>query len=325
MEYTTQRYDNAAAGPLLSRGVDEEETLQPSDSVTLVDYSNAQFRAHDFADKQRLAGWFPEINNNDETSWHIRFSKRNKALLLQIALITTVFITNIALIVYASLKYPSRQGVGLIYVGDCETVQASNRYLHLLINLLSTGMLSASNFCIQLQASPTRTEVDHVHEHNSWVDIGVPSIRNLSCAATFVAVASGNQNVDAANTSPASEPSACTVSASDDNDAKAGFSNYGSVVDIWAPGTNIKSTSYEGGSAKMMYATDESLDQTTASGTSAASPIVAGLGAYLLAFEGGRNPIALCKRIKEIATHGILKNVPSGTTNALAFNGNPSG
>jgi aryl carrier-like protein len=45
--------------------------------------------------------------------------------------------------------------------------------------VLSTGMLSASNFCIQLQASPTRADVDHVHKHNNWLDIGVPSLRNL--------------------------------------------------------------------------------------------------------------------------------------------------
>lgn len=74
------------------------------------------------------------------------------------------------------------------------------------------------------------------------------TVAGLVSAGTFVAVASGNDNVDAADTSPASELSACTVSASNENDAKAGFRNYGSVVDIWAPGTNIESTSYEGGS-----------------------------------------------------------------------------
>ncbi|GAP89968.2 putative subtilisin-like protease Pr1A [Rosellinia necatrix] len=137
------------------------------------------------------------------------------------------------------------------------------------------------------------------------------AVAALLNSGTFVAVASGNDNADAANTSPASEGSVCTVSASDENDAKAGYSNYGSVVDIWAPGSNIQSTSYDG-------------TTTTASGTSAASPVVAGLGAYLLGLEGG-DPKALCDRIKELATQGVLSGVPGGTTNALAFNGNPSG
>ncbi|KAF2970551.1 hypothetical protein GQX73_g3037 [Xylaria multiplex] len=137
------------------------------------------------------------------------------------------------------------------------------------------------------------------------------AVAALVNAGTFVAVASGNDNADARDFSPASEPSVCTVSASDEKDAKAYFSNYGSVVDIWAPGVNIESTSYDGGS-------------TAASGTSASSPIVAGLGAYILALEGGRDPIALCDRIKELSTQGILADVPEGTTNALAFNGSPS-
>ncbi|KAI0204319.1 peptidase S8/S53 domain-containing protein [Astrocystis sublimbata] len=138
------------------------------------------------------------------------------------------------------------------------------------------------------------------------------AVAALVNAGTFVVVASGNDNADAGGYSPASELSACTVSASDENDAKAEYSNFGSVVDIWAPGSNIQSTSYDGTS-------------TTASGTSASSPIVAGLGAYLLALEGGRDPVALCDRIKELSTQGVLTNVPDDTVNALAFNGNPSG
>lgn len=58
----------------------------------------------------------------------------------------------------------------------------------------------------------------------------------------FLAVSAGNSNTDASGFSPASEPSACTVGATDENDAKARFSNYGSGIDIQAPGTNILST-----------------------------------------------------------------------------------
>lgn len=57
----------------------------------------------------------------------------------------------------------------------------------------------------------------------------------------FLAVAAGNENVDARNSSPASESSVCTVGATDRNDRKATYSNYGSVVDIFAPGTDIQS------------------------------------------------------------------------------------
>lgn len=65
-------------------------------------------------------------------------------------------------------------------------------------------------------------------------------------AGLFMAVAAGNDGVDARNTSPASEPSACTVGATDINNAMASFSNYGPVVDIFAPGVNIISTWNDG-------------------------------------------------------------------------------
>ncbi|KAI0407008.1 hypothetical protein F4802DRAFT_612639 [Xylaria palmicola] len=143
----------------------------------LTDYT--PFRVQGFADKQALAGWFPRIDDDGNTSLRTRLSKRNRALLLQIALIVTIFAVNIFILVYASSKYPTRDGVGLLYAGDCDTVKNANRLLHLLINVLSTGILSASNYGIQLQASPTRADIDKVHRRDKWLDIGAPSLRNL--------------------------------------------------------------------------------------------------------------------------------------------------
>lgn len=70
-------------------------------------------------------------------------------------------------------------------------------------------------------------------------------------AGVFVAVAAGNSNVDAKDTSPASAPLVCTVGATDASDARASFSSFGDVVDVWAPGVNLESTSYEGGSVSL--------------------------------------------------------------------------
>lgn len=56
-----------------------------------------------------------------------------------------------------------------------------------------------------------------------------------------------------------------------------------------------------------------------------ASPHIAGLGAYLAALEGNPGPVALCNRIRELATPNVISGVPAGTPNLLAFNGNPSG
>ncbi|EFR04922.1 proteinase K [Nannizzia gypsea CBS 118893] len=128
----------------------------------------------------------------------------------------------------------------------------------------------------------------------------------IADAGIFMAVAAGNDNMDAQHSSPASEPSICTVAASSEDDSKADFSNYGAVVDIYAPGNEITSVKPGNG-------TD------TLSGTSMASPHVCGLGAYLIGLgkEGGPG---LCDTIKEMATDAI-KNPGEGTTGKLIYNG----
>jgi subtilisin family serine protease len=132
-------------------------------------------------------------------------------------------------------------------------------------------------------------------------------------AGVFLAVAAGNDNSNAANYSPASEPKVCTVGSTDSSDRKSSFSNYGAIVDIFAPGTSILSSWIGGTSAT-----------NTISGTSMATPHVVGLAAYLLTFLGAKAPQELCSYIQTLATNGVLTSVPSGTINKLAFNGNPS-
>ncbi|KAI0378510.1 hypothetical protein F5Y04DRAFT_272481 [Hypomontagnella monticulosa] len=148
-------------------------------SDTDVDESPATFRVETFAEKKTLSGWFPRINDTEENSWRVRLSKRDKALLIQIGVLTIVFITNVSLTIYANVRYPAKKGVGLIYQGDCDTVQKLDQWVHLLINVLSTVILSASNFCIQLQAAPTRADIDKAHSNQTWLDVGVPSLRNF--------------------------------------------------------------------------------------------------------------------------------------------------
>ena len=66
-------------------------------------------------------------------------------------------------------------------------------------------------------------------------------------AGIFAVVAAGNDNVDAGGSSPGRASLMCVVAATDQNDAKASFSNWGSVVDIWAPGVDLMSTDHTGG------------------------------------------------------------------------------
>ncbi|KAM3548604.1 hypothetical protein ARSEF4850_009320 [Beauveria asiatica] len=131
-------------------------------------------------------------------------------------------------------------------------------------------------------------------------------------AGVFVAAAAGGNNGDAGKTSPASEPTVCTVAASTERDARASFSDYGPLIDIFAPGVSITSA-WRNGTTQ------------TLSGTSMAAAHITGLGAYIAGLEGFPGSEALCKRIQQLATSDVLTGIPVGTVNLLAFNGNPSG
>jgi subtilisin family serine protease len=94
-------------------------------------------------------------------------------------------------------------------------------------NARENGRLSSSVISMSLGGGFSQTTNDAVA---AAVDAGV-----------FSVIAAGNDGADASQTSPASEPSAFTVGASDINDNRASFSNFGPVVDIFAPGVDIKS------------------------------------------------------------------------------------
>jgi len=118
-------------------------------------------------------------------------------------------------------------------------------------------------------------------------------------------VAAGNSNVNAANTSPARVASAITVGAIGNTDAKASFSNYGAIVDIWAPGVSITSAGYTGTSSTIVY-----------SGTSQATPHVSGLAALYLSQFGSVSPATLSANLW--SQTGRITGLPSGSVNRLA-------
>jgi len=142
-------------------------------------------------------------------------------------------------------------------------------------------------------------------------------------AGVHFSVAAGNDNADACNYSPAAADKPITVGASTLADERAYFSNYGKCTDIFAPGLNILSTWI--GSKNAV---------NTISGTSMASPHIAGLLAYLLSLQPAKDsafavaeitPKKLKDSLISIATKGALSDIPSGTPNLLAWNGGGSG
>ena len=133
-------------------------------------------------------------------------------------------------------------------------------------------------------------------------------VNSLLSAGLTTVVAAGNENVDACGMSPARVPGALTVGASTERDERASFSNYGSCVDLFAPGTNIISDWYSSPTAT-----------TISSGTSESAPLVAGVAALVLEKYPSASPTTVSQTIVSQATLDTLASIGAGSPNRLLF------
>jgi hypothetical protein len=101
----------------------------------------------------------------------------------------TSFLINFVVLVWlATHKGNSGQGLVELFSGGCSKIERMDLWVHLAINALSTVLLGGSNYCMQCLCAPTRKDVDAAHAKGSWVDIGVPSTRNLSRVPVYKSV-----------------------------------------------------------------------------------------------------------------------------------------
>jgi subtilisin family serine protease len=140
---------------------------------------------------------------------------------------------------------------------------------------------------------------------NTSLDAAVNN--SINAGVTYV-VAAGNDNGNACNYSPARVAAAITVGNTTSSDARSGTSNYGSCVDVFAPGTSITSAWYTSSTATAVL-----------SGTSMASPHVAGVAALYLQNNPAATPAQVHNVIVSTATTGKVTSAGTGSPNRLLY------
>ena len=171
-----------------------------------------------------------------------------------------------------------------------------------------TGILNGINWLISNHIKPAVANLSLGAGYSSTLNTAVT---NLANAGVFVAVAAGNENQNACNVSPASAPAVTTVAATSKSGARWVWnstqgSNFGSCVDLYAPGDLITSTWINSGT-------------NTITGTSMASPHVAGVAALYKSGIGDHSQATIDSWIKTNSTANTVTNNPTGTPNRLLF------
>ncbi|MGH3741386.1 MAG: S8 family peptidase [Micromonosporaceae bacterium] len=168
-----------------------------------------------------------------------------------------------------------------------------------------SGVIAGVDWVTRNHVKPAVANMSLGGSESASVDNAVTA---MTQAGVFTAVAAGNSNANACLSSPSGAANVTSVAASDKTDTKASFSNHGSCVDVYAPGVDVRSAWLNG-------------TTNTISGTSMASPHVAGAAAIYKQLHPGASSATVNNWIIDASTKGVIKGSPTGTVQRLLFKG----
>jgi len=162
--------------------------------------------------------------------------------------------------------------------------------------------------------SGTRPAVISMSLGGSGADPGYTTVIDAAVQnGVTIVVAAGNSNSDACNFSPAFAANAITVGSTTSADRRSSFSNYGTCVEIWAPGSAVVSAS-----------NSDDTSYRSLSGTSMACPHVSGAAALVLGVDPSKNSAKVLQALMDKAAMNVIDDLKSGDTNALLWVGEGS-
>lgn len=170
-----------------------------------------------------------------------------------------------------------------------------------------SDLIAALDWIAQNRQLPAVVNISLSGEHS---DAANQAVAGVVASGAVVVAAAGNDFSDACAYSPGSAPDALTVGASNVADMQAGFSNFGPCVDLFAPGSMIKSDYFSNDTSTIIM-----------SGTSMATPHVSGAAALYLSLNPTATPVQVASAILRTATSGILTYLGVGSPNLLLYTG----